>query len=182
MVDQVELRTERLLLRPFRLEDVDDVYAYAADPEWSRFLFAVQKPYDGRDAETFVARAVLRDWRFGAMFAVLMEQRVVGGIGLSIDTVTTTGDLGYAIGRKWWGQGLIAEGAAAVIDWGFRTYDLVKVYARADERNRRSWRVMEKLGMTREGLLRSHRPVGGQRANEVVYGLLREEWEAGTDR
>ena len=67
------------------------------------------------------------------------------------------------------------EAARAVVDWGFRKRGLAKVYAYADERNAPSLRVMEKLGMTREGMLRSHRTFRDERIDDVYYGLLREE-------
>jgi len=87
-------------------------------------------------------------------------------------------EIGYSIARARWGQGLVPEAALALIGWAFPTYGVAKVFARADARNERSWRVMEKLGMTREGLLRKHRLTPDGRADEVIYGLLREEWEA----
>ena len=58
MTEPTELRTERLLLRPYTLADVDDVYAYAKDETWGRFL-PVPVPYTYRDAEEYVARSVL---------------------------------------------------------------------------------------------------------------------------
>jgi len=70
------------------------------------------------------------------------------------------------------------EAAKAVIQWGFGERGLAKIWAKADPRNRRSWRVMEKLGMTREGLLRGHLKVRGERVDDVYYGILREEWES----
>ncbi|MYL06055.1 MAG: GNAT family N-acetyltransferase [Gemmatimonadales bacterium] len=85
--------------------------------------------------------------------------------------------MGYSLARKHWGRGLTAEAARAVVDWGFRERGLAKVYAYADARNAQSLRVMEKLGMTREGTLRSHRTLRGERVDDVYYGLLRVEWE-----
>jgi RimJ/RimL family protein N-acetyltransferase len=73
----------------------------------------------------------------------------------------------------------MTEAARAVIAWAFDAYGLEKVFARADAENRGSWRVMEKAGMTREGLHRSHRVLRGERRDEVVYGLLRADWAAG---
>ena len=173
----VQLRTERLLLRPFALEDVDDVYAYASDPEWARYLFLrVPEPYRRRDAEEFIASSLLAPWRTNPAFAIVLGTTVIGGINLRIDEAEEIAALGYAIAKPHWGNGLAPEAARAVIDWGFTQHGLSKVYATADLRNRRSWRVMEKLGMRREGVLRSHRKERGDRANEVYYGVLREEW------
>ena len=84
MVEPVALRTERLLLRPFALTDVDDVLAYAADEEWGRYL-PVARPYTRRDAEEFVAQAVLALWEKEPQFAVVMNARVVGGCRPRLD-------------------------------------------------------------------------------------------------
>ena len=179
MSKQTELRTERLLLRPFKLEDVDDVLAYASDPEWARFL-PLSQPYTRRDAEEFVARSLLESWETHPTFATVLAASVIGGINLRVDAVNDTGELGYGLARSHWGKGLAAEAAQAVIDWAFQSYGLAKIFARADIRNERSWHLMEKLGMTREGLLRKHVrsnvPSGG-RIDDVYYGLLRHEWE-----
>ena len=70
------------------------------------------------------------------------------------------------------------EAARAVVQWGFEERGLAKVFARADARNTNSLRVMEKLGMIREGLLRSHLERRGERIDEVYYAVLRTEWLA----
>jgi ribosomal-protein-alanine N-acetyltransferase len=173
-----ELRTERLVLRPFRFDDVDDVFAYV-DPEWSRYLFVELKDYSRRDAEEFVAKSILHDWAVEPIFAITLDGRVIGGTHLSIDSAIGTAMLGYAIARDRWGQGLVPEATVALFDWAFATYEgISRIEAHADLRNERSWRVMEKLGMKREGVLRKRRPISGVRADEVIYGILREEWQA----
>ena len=175
-MEPTELTTERLLLRPFRLEDVDDVYAYAADETWGRFLLQIREPYTRQDAVEFVATALLHSWNKQPEFAVVRNGRLVGGVTLRIDTRRKLAELGYSLNREHWGQGLIPEAARAVIEWAFQSYDIAKVFARADARNTQSFRVMEKLGMQREGQLRKHRHFRGEQVDEVVYGVLREEW------
>ncbi len=175
MAARVELRTERLLLRPFELSDVDDVLAYASDEEWSRYLQGIPSPYTRRNAEEFVARNLLRDQ---PAFAIVLNGTVIGGINIRIDSRTEIAELGYGIAREHWGKGLMPEAASAVIDWAFRTYSLSKIFALTDTRNRQSWRVMEKLGMKREGVLRSNRILRGERADDAMYGLLRDEWDS----
>ena len=173
----VELKTERLLLRPFRLEDVDGVFEYAADEEWARYMPTVPQQYTRRDAEEFLAGAVLAPWETNPIFAIVLDSTVIGGISVRVDVQNETGELGYAIGRPYWGQGLMPEAGTAVVDWAFEEFVLAKVHARADLRNVGSQHVMEKLGMTREGVLRSHSKRRGKRVDYVYYGLLREEWE-----
>ena len=174
------LRTDRLLLRPFQLTDADDVYAYAHDAEWGRYL-PVPSPYEYRHAVEFVARSVLAPRDTHPVFAICLSGRCVGGINIRIDTSRGTGEIGYSIARAHWGKGLTAEAARAVMDWAFNEFDLAKITAMADQVNTRSSRVMEKLGMRRDGLLRSERPSDadpGARQDMVVYSVLRDEWQA----
>ena len=177
MTEPVELRTERLLLRPFKLDDVEDVFTCASDPEWARYI-PVPQPYARQHAEEFVAQRVLASWDTNPVWALVLAGRVVGGIGLRINLQHETAELGYSVAKEHWGQGLVPEAARAVVEWGFKERGLAKVFARADARNRNSQRVMEKLGMTREGLLRSHVKGRDERIDDVCYGALRDEWLA----
>ena len=172
MTGPVKLKTERLLLRPFRLEDVDDSFVVASDPEWAEYLPVVPQPYTRRDAEEFVARQLLCSWDTNPGWAIVMESRVVGSIALRVNVQNESGELGYAIQRAQWGKGIMAEAARAVMEWGFKERGLAKILAKADLRNRQSWRVMEKLGMTREGVLRSQVKARDGRADDVYYGIL----------
>lgn len=165
-----------MLLRPHRLEDVDDIFEFARVPEWGRYL-PVRMPYLKEYAVQFVARRILASWTEHPLWAMVLRGKVVGGIGLRINDEHATGALGYSIATEHWGKGLTVEAAHAVIGWGFRKRGLAKVYAYADVRNVQSRRVMEKLGMTREGTLRSHRRLRDERVDDVYHGLLREEWE-----
>ena len=174
--ERVELKTERLLLRPLGLGDVDDVLAYASDHEVGRYL-EVPQPYTRDDAVEFVARRILDDWSTEPTFAIVWERQVVGSISLHVDVQHEIAEMGYALARQAWGRGIVPEAARSVIDWGFERYALHKVYARSDVRNRQSWRVMEKVGMTREGVLRGHRKMRDEHVDFICYGVLREEWE-----
>ena len=173
MTRPIELMTERLLLRPFRLSDIDDVLEYASDPEWATYYL---RPYDQGQAEHVVARSVLNSWDKKAAFAVVYDGRVIGLISLTVDPEDRKAELGYDIARDMWGRGLAPEAASAVCDWGFREYGLANIYALADARNRRSLRVMEKLGMTREAVHRSDEVERGERVDGACYAVLRSEW------
>ena len=175
--EKVELITERLLLRPFKLEDVNDVFEYASDAKWARYLPRVPQPFTRRAAEERVARNVLESWENHPTWAIVLNQKVIGDIVLMLDVQHEIGELGYGLSREHWGKGLMIEAAGAVIDWGFQERRLAKIFAQTDARNKRSFRVMEELDMTREGVLRSHSKGRGERVDEVYYGLLREEWE-----
>ena len=177
MAGPTTLKTERLLLRPFALSDVDAVLEYARDPEWAEFLLgAVPQPYTRRNAEEFIAGRMLAS---GNQFswAIVLEGACVGDITMRVDSEHERGEIGYSLAKAHWGRGLTVEAARAVVDWGFAERGLHRISSNADVRNRWSWRVMEKLGMTREGTLRSHRRLRDERVDDVYHGLLREEWE-----
>ena len=134
-------------------------------------------PYTIKDAEEFVARNILRHLDEEHGFAIELGGRVVGGIGLRLETPIAVASLHYSLSRVHWNQGLITEAARAMLDWGFTEFGLEKVYSWADVENVGSWRVMEKIGMTREGTFRSHGLNRGVRQDFHYYGILRDEWE-----
>ena len=176
----VTLRTTRLLLRPFEITDVDDVCAYASDPDVARFR-PLPNPYTRNDALGFVRRQIQTDWSTDAEFAVVHRHHVIGGLSLNVSAEHDRAELGYLLGKRWWGRGLATEAARAVLDWGFQRFNLYKVYARAHVDNRRSWRVLEKLGMSREGVLRGHWKMRNEHVDLVYYAVLRDEWTPPAD-
>ena len=134
-------------------------------------------PYTRQDAVTFVARQVLLDRSAHAAWAVTLDGVSIGGINIRMHCDHALAEMGWSIARAQWGKGFGTGAALAVRDEAFRLYpDLNKIRATADARNVASHRVMEKLGMTREGVLRQNRIFRGQVADEVWYGILRSEW------
>ena len=123
-----------------------------------------------------MAKAVLTSWSKKPIFAAALSGRVVGVAELEVNSIGTEAELAYDIARPHWGRGLAVEAATEVVDWGFREFGLVKVAASANIRNRQSWRVMEKLGMTREGVFRHSRWHRGELSDSVAYAVLRDEW------
>ena len=183
MAKPIKLSTRHLVLRPFELSDASDVYEYAQDPDWAIFL-PLPSPYTLRDAEEFVARSFLSDWDTNPHFAITLNSRVIGSINIRVDQRNSAAEIGYAIGKAHWGRGFTAEAGIAAIDWTFRELGLARIYARADLENRQSWKVMEKLGMRREGIARSSGPSAhnpNTREDIVTYSILREEWVISSD-
>ncbi len=171
------IRTDRLELRPWQMGDVDDVLSYAPDPEWSRFLRMLPVPYTRGDAERFIASQLLLDRATHAAWAVTYESHPIGGINLRMNAEHGLAEMGYSIARIHWKRGFGTEAARAVIGAGFSTLSwLNRIYARADHRNTASQRVMEKIGMTKEGVLRQSRIERGEVIDEVWFAILRSEW------
>lgn len=175
------LETPRLTLRELTLADAPDIFAYASDPEVAR-------------SSIWEAHATLADTRAFIRFARnhyaagepgpwgLVERasgRVIGSCGLALAAHHFRAELGYALARAHWGQGLATEAAAAVVRYGFTALGLHRIEARCRTDNLASERVMQKLGMTYEGALREQAFIKGEFITTRVYGLLRREWEAG---
>lgn len=171
------IKTDRLVLRPFQLEDVGDVFAYAQDPRWSRYLRILPRPYEREHAEQFIARQLLLDRIIHPSWAITLERPVIGGVNLRFNFEHRSAEIGYSVARNHWKKGVCTEAARAVIDAAFRTHeDLNRVYARADADNAGSQRVMEKIGMVKEGVLRLSRVERGEAFDEAWFSILRQEW------
>ncbi|MPZ99588.1 MAG: GNAT family N-acetyltransferase [Dehalococcoidia bacterium] len=170
------LHTERLLLRPFEPGDIEDSLAYRNDEEFARLLPHIPQPFSHEDAERFVATNMAEPWDRYPTFAVVFGGRVIGTVNLEVEPGDRAAMLGYAIARAHWGLGIAPEAAREVVDWGFRQFNLERVWASTGLRHARSQRVMEKLGMQREGIRAGHEGRDGMQVDEVVYGVSWSEW------
>jgi RimJ/RimL family protein N-acetyltransferase len=142
----------------------------------------IPHPYPDGAAETWIAtHAALHEEGRAVTLAVewRAERRVCGAIDLRIARGDRHAELGYWIGLTDWGRGLCTEAGRAVLAYGFETLGLHRVFAVYLARNPASGRVLEKLGMAREGCLRGHVRKWGVFEDVVVRGILREEWLSG---
>ena len=175
-VQPIELRTERLLLRPYLETDAADVFAYAQLEEWSRHLLPkVPYPYAREDAVEFVAHTLATPWAEAANWALVLEGQVIGGASLEPSEAAGVAEFGYGLAPEHWGRGLMTEAAGAIVRYRFEIRGFEILVARAEVSNTGSWRVMERLGMSRE---RIGTRIGrdGTPVDEVHYRLLREDW------
>lgn len=171
------LQTERLLLKPWAFENVEDVLAYATDEEWSRYL-PVPHPYERQHAEHFISKQILLDPSEHVSYSLSIENKVIGGVNVRAQGLPQGITLGYSLAPQYWGQGLITEAVKQIIRVIFEENpEVQRVQSYADERNKASWRVMEKCGMKREGKFRKNRFLKGNWVDDVWYTILREEWE-----
>jgi len=98
--------------------------------------------------------------------------KLIGGIGLEICKEDEKGEIGFWIDQSHWGKGVATEAAAELLQFGFEKLHLNKIVAFHMVRNPASGRVMEKLGMRKEGLLRDHVKKSGRFEDSVAYGIL----------
>lgn len=147
------LDTARLRLRPPSLEDAEGIAAYGGDPEVSRYVsWPRHRSFD--DAEVFLRYAIAAVEKGHECNWVIIErasEQLVGTIGLRLQGHRV--ELGYALARRHWGKGFATEAAAAIVDWALGRPEIHRVWAVCDVDNVASARVLEKIGMRREGRL-----------------------------
>lgn len=153
MIDIPTLSTDRLLLRPFRDQDLDAYAAICSDPEVMRYL-GDGKTLSRADAWRQMA-LILGHWqlRGHGMWAVEERQSglLIGRIGFWQPEGWPGFELGWALGRDWWGKGYATEGARAALSFAFTSLDQEHVISLIHPENRASSRVAERLGEHLEG-------------------------------
>ena len=184
----VKLVTERLVLRPWQVSDAQSLYAYANDPQVG--------PAAGWPVHTSVAdsRRIIRellsdDETYAVVPRVQGEERAVGSIGLMIGEKSDLGiagdeaEIGYWIGRPFWGQGLIPEAVERLMAYAFETLGMTSLWCGYFAENEKSKRVQEKCGF-RYHHTRAERlwPLINEPKTEHVTRLTREEWRERRDR
>jgi RimJ/RimL family protein N-acetyltransferase len=177
-----ELRTTRLLLRSFERGDITTIVRLAGAREIAATTTHVPHPYTENDAQNFLAQA---DEGFHAgrsvSFAVTISPggELCGAVGLTITPAHERAELGYWVGVPYWGRGFATESASAVMAFGFETLRLHRIYASHYAGNTASQRVLEKIGMRREGPSRQHVRKWNRFIDLENYGLLASEFRGG---
>ena len=172
------LETERLVLRPFRLSDAPEVQRLAGDRRVAEMTMSIPHPYQDGVAEEWIG-SHLETFGSGkeVILAVTLKAGgiLLGAIGLAVRREHERAELGYWIGVPYWNQGYCTEAAAAVVRFGFESLGLHRIQANHYARNPASGRVMQRIGMTREGCLRRHIRRWDRSEDLVLYGILRDE-------
>jgi RimJ/RimL family protein N-acetyltransferase len=178
------IETERLVLRPVTPADATAVFLYASNPNLTRFtLFETHQTID--DSRWFVNDYVQSRYvsREPDPLGIVIKRdplgMVVGAVGAHwVSQPNGTMEMGYSIAEPYWGRGLVAEAAGAVTRYVFTEYAVERLQARVIAGNDASERVVQKLGFTREGVLRSLVLRRGRWVDIIMYSLLRSEWES----
>ncbi len=180
MSDQKILETERLILRPLTLDDAAAVARLAGSREIADTTISIPHPCSEEQAREWIAA---RTTQFGTgkkiVFVVATKQDVqlIGTVGLGeIDAEHCQAEMGFWVGVPFWGRGYATEAARRVVRYAFEELNLNRVYAHHMVRNPASGRVLEKIGMKQEGLLRQRLRKWGVFEDVVLLAILRDDW------
>jgi ribosomal-protein-alanine N-acetyltransferase len=174
------LETERLTLRPYSLADAPRVQQMCGDRAIAATTLAIPHPYPDGAAEQWISTHG-ENFRQGAEVTLAItlkfDGQVVGSMALSVNKNHRRGELGYMVAKEHWNRGYCTEAVRALMEYGFSVLGLNRVQAMHFPRNPASGRVLQKLDMTREGLLRQYVCNRGVFEDLVLYSILRPEPE-----
>ncbi len=173
------LTTARLILRPLRIEDGPAIQEGAHHPDVARMTIRIPHLYPDGAAEKWIAEHQ-RDWEAEKQLTLGIcdreEDQVRGVVHVYIDADNNHAELGYWVAVPWQGKGFATEASGALMQYCFDELAFNKVHAHCMATNPASSRVLENIGMKREGVLRQHIRKDSRFVEAVFYGLLREEF------
>ncbi len=172
------LEGSRVLLRPLRPSDAASIYAYARDPEVLRYTL-LPSPYRPSDSSRFVRTAMSKKWQQKCIVRAIVPKpgrALAGVISLDLNIGNRRCYIGYWLARPYWGKGLAKEALQLMLRMAFQTLNLSKATSSVMHPNLRSYRLLDWAGFRLEGRLRRQILRNGEWYDELLYGLLREEW------
>jgi [ribosomal protein S5]-alanine N-acetyltransferase len=169
----------RVALRALNSGDKESIFALFSDSEamryWSYPPYTELSQAEQR-LEKDVAGVEKGEW---LPWGVALGETLIGTVTLhDLNPEQGRAELGYMLGRKYWGRGLAREAATLAIDHAFGTLGLRRLEADIDPRNVASAKLLERLGFQKEGVLRERWRVGEEISDTALYGLLKRDWEA----
>jgi RimJ/RimL family protein N-acetyltransferase len=175
----MELHTQRLILRDFGANDFDALYALEQLPETHYYERGIPTFEAVHDHLRYYQREALELPRLHFRLAVMQKNHMIGRVKLiRLNAETNEWEIGWAIHVAHWGQGYATEAARALLKFGFEDLDVHRIVAFCNANNAASYRVMEKIGMQRDGHLREALKWQGEWSDEFVYSILDREWKA----
>ena len=174
------LETERLILRTWRLEDLDDMYEYAKTPHVGPM--AGWEPHGSKDASLEILTSFIAE---DEVWVIVWKEsgKVIGSLGIHADTKRQgiqAKCMGYVLSADYWGRGIATEAAKCAMQYVFAELDLDVLSIYHFPKNTASKRVIEKCGFQYEGTLRqASKLYNGEIVDSVCYSMLREEYCSG---
>ncbi|MCL7749448.1 GNAT family N-acetyltransferase [Halalkalibacter alkaliphilus] len=174
------LTTDRLILRKISLNDLEAMFDYGSNEEVTKYVTwnTHQTLTDTREFIDFVLQNYENQQVAPWGIELKDEQKFIGTIDFVWWKPThKTAEIGYVISQDYWGKGITTEAATKVVEFGFEQMDLVRIQARCFVENLRSQRVMEKIGMSFEGINRKDMLVKGKHRDLKIFSILKEEFK-----
>ena len=178
----MEIRLATCLLRPLVASDAASLAAHANDRDvWLNLRDRFPHPYTVKDAESYIAAAAGSSPR--TSFGIVVDGLAAGTIGFKLheDVERHTAEIGYWIGRPFWGRGVATDALRGATRYAFDTLGMHRVFAVPFEHNAASCRVLEKAGYTLEGRLRRSAVKDGRVLDQWMWAACDDSWTGDRD-
>jgi [ribosomal protein S5]-alanine N-acetyltransferase len=171
------IETARLDLRTIAESDISELVPLIGAREVAETTLRIPHPYEERHAREFLASPVPEN-ELRLMIRLRSDGRLCGGIGLHPDNQHQRAELGYWIGRPYWGHGYATEAARAVVRYGFEQLKSNRIFAAHFAGNDASGRILQKIGMRHEGCMRQAVRKWNKFIDLERYAILRDDYLA----
>jgi len=177
------LETERLILRPFQENDFEAVHAYTSSTENVQYM--VWGPNDESQTKTFILHAIMKSKEITCnnyQYAAILKTggKLIGACNIAIYSEGQA-EIGWILHRAFWKQGFGTEMGNRILEFGFDELGLHRIIAHCDTENCDSYRIMERIGMRREGCFIEARAANKfsdkKYGDEYSYAILKDEWD-----
>jgi len=180
MHKKISLRTPRLIIRDYTIEDFSGVHEYARDPETVSFM--TWGPNSEEDTLNFIDLAISQqtinprlNYHFAAVFPG--TEQIIGGCGIHVRSPKKrTAEIGYCFNKTFWRQGYATEAAGELLRFGFDALVLHRIIATCDTQNIGSANVLERINMRREAHYVEHVWQHLRWRDSYLYAILEREW------
>lgn len=179
----IKLETERLILRPLRVENEEAIYQYVKDYEIAKWTINIPHPYPRDGAISFIkqARGLMEEGLCYELAIILKSnQEIVGVVSfVKVNKTHRNAELGYWVGKPNWNRGIATEAAKRILEFGFNKLGLERIFSKCFFDNLPSRRVMEKIEMEYEGKFRHEVFKENRFIDMTYYSILKEDWKKG---
>ena len=161
-----------ITLRKWEESDIESLVKYANNYGIARFLTdAFPYPYTMEDAKAYIS--IVKDENPTKCFAIDFNGEAIGSIGIfpQADVHRKNAEMGYWLSEKFWGQGIMPEAIRPIVEYGFKTFDITRIFARPYGHNLKSQRVLEKAGFTLEARFEKALFKNGEFVDELIYAI-----------
>jgi len=162
-------------LRKWDEADLDNLVKYANNNNVAKWLTnGFPHPYTHENGKTFISMATNDNPT--KIFAIEVNGEAVGSIGIfpQTDIHEKSAEMGYWLAEEYWGQGIMTKAIQEIVDYGFQTFDIVRIFARPFSTNLNSQRVLEKAGFTFEARLKKALFKNREFMDEIIYAKLKD--------
>lgn len=163
-----------IILRPFKLEDLDDLISNANNVKIAeRLTDAFPSPYTHQDGIDFLNKVMQQSPP--EVLAIDLDGKMIGNIGIhpQKDVHRLNAELGYFIGEDYWGKGYATEAIKKMIDYGFENFPINRIFSRPFSSNPASQKVLEKCGFILEARINGILVKNGKTEDELIYAVRR---------